>query len=121
MFLRFTNTKINNNNKLHSRNGSFLDGKFNPLFFWNVEPQPNPHCKVGEIQLWLIKTSSFFCLLVRGGYILGDVWGEGIILCENPAGHFFPSMRSAIKRGMGWDMIPVAWDRLALMPVPETD
>ena len=69
----------------------------------------------------IIKTSSFFCLLVRGGYILGDVWGEGIILCENPAGHFFPSMRSAIKRGMGWDMIPVAWDRLALMPVPETD
>ena len=34
---------------------------------------------------------------------------------------FFPSMWSAIKRVMGWDMMPVAWNRLVLMPVSETD
>ena len=29
-------------------------------------------------------------------------------------GTFFPSMRSATNRGMGWDMIPVTWNRLVL-------
>ena len=36
-------------------------------------------------------------------------------------GTFCPSMGSVIKRGMGWNMMPVAWNRLVLMPVPETD
>ena len=90
MFLGFTNTKINNNHKLLSLNHlSFLEWKHTPLFFWNKNPNSHPHCKVGEIQLWLIKTSSFCCLLVRDGYTLGDVEGEGIILGENPAEHCF--------------------------------
>ena len=34
---------------------------------------------------------------------------------------FRPSMWSAIKRGKGWDIMPFAWNRLVLMPTPETD
>ena len=49
MFLGFTNTKVNNNHKLHSHNNLFfLHGKFNPLFFWNIEPYSNPHFKAGR-------------------------------------------------------------------------
>ena len=33
--------------------------------------KPHPHCKLGEIQLWLIKTSSFCCLLVKEGILPG--------------------------------------------------
>ena len=61
-----------------------------PLYFFEItNPNPQPYCEVGEIQLWLIKTSSLCCLLVRGGNTLGDIGREVVILGETSAGHCF--------------------------------
>ena len=76
MFLGFTNTKISKKHKLfslsnlHSSNilptSPFFGEKCTlPHFLKNKQnSNSHPFCKVGEIQLWLIKTTYFTYLLL---------------------------------------------------------
>ena len=64
MFLGFTNTKISKN-LLSLRN--LLPLFYQPLPFFENKQNSSPHlfCNVGEIQLWLIKTTCFLYLLLQ--------------------------------------------------------